>query len=136
MPARGTVLLVIAVAGIFALTLVPTDADNDVELVPFAELVEAFIEADLRRVADFVLEAAANIALFVPLGMALRLRGVSLLKTAVGGLVVSGAVEGAQLLVSGRTTSVDDMLLNMLGTILGYLVLARWRARLVASGSE
>ena len=35
-------------------------------------------------------------------------------------------MEVAQLLVPGRTTSVDDLLLNTLGALLGHLLVGAW----------
>lgn len=66
----------------------------------------------------------ANLLLYVPLGLFLALlqRGRVALRVAaagLGGLVLSGAVEIAQLFVAGRTTSIWDLLLNTMGTLLG-----------------
>ena len=79
----------------------------------------------------FLLESVANILLFLPFGASLGLRGFSIRKTALYGFVLSAAVEGAQLLfVSGRTTSLDDVLLNSLGAVLGGALVSRYaRAR-------
>ncbi len=115
-------------AAIFAFTLVPTPADNDVELVPLGDLVEAVGRSDLGRLAGHVLESAANVLLFMPFGAALALRGLPLPKSAGYGLALSVGIEAAQLLVvSGRTTSVDDVLLNTLGAALGHVLLSRWK---------
>lgn len=116
----------ISVAAVLAVTLVPIDADNDVELVPFGELVESITDSGVERFVGVIAELAANSALFVPLGVALRLHGMTLGGTAACGLALSVAVEVAQLLiVSGRTTAVDDVLLNTLGVVLGHVVAAR-----------
>jgi glycopeptide antibiotics resistance protein len=118
--------LVASVAAIAVLTLAPVQQDNDVRLRPFSEIGEAFLEPDL----GLLLESAANVLLFVPFGAALRLRGLGIGTTALLGLLVSAAIEGAQLLfVSGRTTSVDDLLLNTTGAVLGSAVLSLWLVR-------
>jgi glycopeptide antibiotics resistance protein len=100
--------------------------DNDVRLRPFSEIGEAFLEPDL----ELLLGTAANVLLFLPFGAALRLRGLGIGTTALLGLLVSAVIEGAQLLfVSGRTTSVDDLLLNTTGAVLGSALLSLWLAR-------
>ena len=67
--------------------------------------------------------------LFAPLGAVLRARGVELGQATARGLALSFAIELAQLGIPGRTTSVDDVLLNTLGAVLGYLLAARWSSR-------
>lgn len=118
--------LVASVAAIAVLTLAPVQQDNDVRLRPFSEIGEAFLEPDL----ELLLGTAANVLLFLPFGAALRLRGLGIGTTALLGLLVSAVIEGAQLLfVSGRTTSVDDLLLNTTGAVLGSALLSLWLAR-------
>lgn len=113
-------------AAIAVLTLAPVQQDNEVRLRPFSELGEAFLEPDL----GLLVESAANVLLFLPFGAALRLRGLGIGTTALLGLLVAGAVEAAQLLfVSGRTTSVDDLLLNTAGAVLGSALLSLWLTR-------
>jgi glycopeptide antibiotics resistance protein len=117
------VALLTSVAAILVLTLSPIDDDSDVELLPLNDIGEALTPPfDTAR----LLTETANILLFVPLGIVLGLRGFPIGKTAVVALALSAAVEFAQLLVvSGRTTSVDDVLLNTLGAVLGHVCLSR-----------
>lgn len=122
--ARNLALLA-SVALIAALTLTPRGGDNLVELSELDDIVEAFRHSDKRFLLDFLMEAAANVLLFLPFGASLRLRGYSIGKTALYGFVLSVLVECAQLLfVSGRTTSLDDVLLNTLGAVLGQALLS------------
>jgi glycopeptide antibiotics resistance protein len=120
--------LVASVVAILAFTLVPTAADNDVELFPFADLVDAIRDSDAGALAEVVLEGTANVLLFIPFGAALAFRGVGLGRAACYGLALSLAVEAAQyVLISGRTAAVDDVLLNGLGAVLGHVLLSSWR---------
>jgi glycopeptide antibiotics resistance protein len=115
-----------SVALVAALTLTPIRGDSVVEFSELGDVLEAISESDTQFLLGFLLEAAANILLFVPLGAALRLRELSLAKTATYGFVLSFAVESAQwLLIPGRTTSLDDVVLNTLGTVIGHLLLTR-----------
>ena len=122
------VALVASVAAILALTLIPmrhriTGGAHEVQLVPLGEIVGAIAALDKR----LLLEEASNTLLFVPFGAALKLRGFAFGKTALAAFALSGAVEIAQLLfVSGRWTSVDDVVLNTLGAVLGYALVSLW----------
>jgi VanZ family protein len=123
-PISLDVALVACVTATLVLTLSPIDDATEIQLLPFSDVVEALLPpVDPAR----LLTETANILLFVPLGAVLGLRGYRLGTTAAIGLALSAAVEFAQLLlVSGRTTSVDDLLLNTLGAVLGSLALSRW----------
>ena len=122
--------LVASVGAVLAFTLVPTAADNDVELLPFGDLVEAVGDSDTGQLVEVVLESAANVLLFMPFGAALAFRGVGLGRTTCYGLALSLAVEAAQyFLVSGRTAAADDVLLNGLGAALGHVLLSSRRPR-------
>lgn len=62
-----------------------------------------------------------NIALFVPLGLALQRFGRTALTVLLIGLATSVGVEALQLaVISGRDSSLSDLLTNTLGTWLGY----------------
>jgi glycopeptide antibiotics resistance protein len=112
------------VALIAALTLIPTRADSVIEVSELGEVLEALSEANTRFLLGFLLEAGANVLLFMPFGAALSLRGLSIGKTAGYGFLLSIAVEGVQwLAIPGRTTSLDDVLLNTLGAVVGHALL-------------
>lgn len=123
------VLLLGSLLAILAFTLVPLDAENELELIPLSELVLEVRRSDATSLLELLVESAANILLFIPLGLALGLRGMSKMKTALFALALTAVVEAAQLLVvSGRTASVDDVFLNTLGAVLGHLLLTRMQA--------
>jgi glycopeptide antibiotics resistance protein len=117
LPARLDLALFASVAAIIAVTFVPTHGVIDFQLTPLAEIIAAFTPP-LQR--SHLLEVAGNVFLFAPLGAVLFLRGLPLTAAVFAGVVFSIGVEVAQLLVPGRTTSVDDVLLNALGVVLGY----------------
>src|SRR5690606_38714249 len=74
-----------------------------------------------RAVADAIL----NIGLFVPLGVGLGAVGVALAGALAGGILLSVAIEAAQLWIPGRFASSADVLTNGSGVILGWLL---WRS--------
>ncbi len=79
-----------------------------------------------------ILQLLGNVVLFVPLGFFLPLLNTRYLRftmTATGGLLVSVGIELVQLalllmLIRRRSVDVDDVILNVTGACLGYLV---WR---------
>jgi len=73
---------------------------------------------DERGVAHVVL----NVILFMPLGALLALTGVPRRWSWLSGGLLSALVESAQVFIPGRDASVDDVLTNTTGTILGWLV--------------
>ena len=81
-----------------------------------------------------VFQFAANIALFVPFGVLLPAIWKSfrrLSQTAISGALLSICIELSQLF-SHRVTALDDLLMNTLGALLGYLLIAafskkRWK---------
>ena len=94
-----TAALIASIAVILALTLVPTASDNDLELVPFGDLVEAVTSSDAGWLLEVALESAANILLFAPLGAALAYAGFRAGQAACIGISLSVGIEIAQLLL-------------------------------------
>ncbi|PPF29186.1 VanZ family protein [Rathayibacter tritici] len=83
-----------------------------------------FSRHHLPRVDYAFLEASANIALFVPLGLllALNLRPRSAWIAVVVGALVSSLIETGQLLfLSSRFASLQDVVMNTSGALLGAL---------------
>lgn len=68
-----------------------------------------------------ILEAAANVLIFVPLGFGLtRLFGFGLFRSTLIAFAASAAVELAQLLwLPERVASANDVLYNTIGALLG-----------------
>jgi glycopeptide antibiotics resistance protein len=116
-PARLNLALFVSVAAIIAVTFVPTHGSLEVRLTPLTDIIAAFTPP-LER--SHLLGVAGNVVLFAPLGAVLRFRGLPLKKAVLAGVVFSTGIELTQLLVPGRTTSFDDVLLNALGVALGH----------------
>ncbi len=117
LPARLDLALFASVAAIIAVTFLPTHGGIDVQLTPLREITAAFTPP-LQR--SDLLEVAGNVFLFAPLGAVLFFRGLPLNKAVLAGVVLATGIEVTQLLVPGRTTSVDDAVLNALGVVLGH----------------
>ena len=79
-------------------------------------------------------DGVVNILGFMPLGLvAATLPGATLWSVLTLGLAVSGTIEFVQLLVPGRFPSIDDVLCNTLGALIGW-ALARLGRRLLRTG--
>lgn len=71
-----------------------------------------------------IVDLVVNVALFVPLGLALPFvwKKASLLKTAIIGFACSFLIEFIQCFIVNRDSDIDDLLCNTLGTVMGYLL--------------
>lgn len=122
--------LLAAIATICLLTLSPERGPHDLELRPFSNIGPALAHPGTYGPAT---DALDNVLLFLPLGAALCLLRWQVTRVTVAGLALSVSVELTQLAVPGRTTSVDDVILNTVGTAAGWgsaLLLKRFACRL------
>jgi VanZ family protein len=106
-----------------ALTLGPSSPRAG--LSSFAAVVDAAAEAaGLGPPGRRVAEAIANVLLFVPLGAAAALLALRVRTWQVGiaAAAFSTAIELAQTLLPGRTSSLRDVGLNAAGGVLGHVV--------------
>ena len=78
---------------------------------------------------DAVRQLGGNLILLAPLGVLLPVVAVSLrgpVRLALVAALLSLAIEGTQgLLVLGRAFDIDDVILNVTGVVLAYLLLGR-----------
>ncbi len=79
------------------------------------------------------LDAVLNVFLFIPLGVGLRLAGMSHRRAVAIGLVTTITVELLQLYIPGRDTSLGDLFTNTFGCFVGVLCADVWRVVLVPS---
>lgn len=114
-------LLYLALLLLLTLMPAPGIAAERVRLQPLVT-----IRSQLRAGGwPFLINVVGNIVAVVPLGLLLpsaapRFRRV--MRTVGLGLLLSAAIELAQLLATARVLDIDDVLLNGLGTLLGYLL--------------
>ncbi|HEY8794226.1 MAG TPA: VanZ family protein [Gemmatimonadaceae bacterium] len=80
-----------------------------------------------------ILDAVLNVILFVPLGIGLRLAGMSRRRAFAIGLVTTITVESLQLVIPGRDTSLGDIFTNSFGGLLGILCADVWRVVVLPS---
>jgi hypothetical protein len=80
-----------------------------------------------------VLDAILNVVLFIPLGIGLRIAGMSRRRAFAIGFVTTVTIEVLQLWIPGRDTSLGDIFTNSFGTFVGILVADIWRVVLLPS---
>jgi hypothetical protein len=110
----STALLVLALALIAGATLTPSRAGTG----------EAAIVWCLTCGPTWLTDVFTNVALFVPLGVALVVAGTSVSQALLLGSLVSLSVEALQHvgLPAGRTPALSDWITNSVGTLAGALV--------------
>lgn len=71
-----------------------------------------------------IIDLVVNVALFVPLGLALPFicKKASLPKMAIIGFACSFLIEFVQCFIVNRDSSIDDLLCNTLGAVIGFLL--------------
>ena len=94
-------------------------ADRSLNIIPFRVFQETWGMPEPKKIA----QTAANIVMFVPLGFLLpvafrKMRSFG--KTTLSLALFSFAIEFTQYF-TGRSADIDDLMLNTLGGILGYL---------------
>lgn len=103
------------------------DAVYDYNLRPFQEIRRYVRYYRLLGLRTVFLNLAGNVVGFMPFGALLPVLARQMRrawKVAVLGLEISVLVEVSQLLFQVGCFDVDDMILNTLGTVLGYLFFA------------
>src|SRR5665213_1227565 len=83
-----------------------------------------------------VLDSILNVLLFIPLGLGLRLAGLSRRRAFAIGLVTTITVELLQLGIPGRDTSLGDIFTNSFGGFAGIICADIWRVIILPSRRE
>lgn len=120
-------LFVFSVVSIYILTIYPMPfyypyfekGISTINFIPFASITQLLEHFDYFVVLRNI---GGNIFLFLPLGFLLPLRFKKLKfgRAVLIGFFISAMVEVIQLFVPLRSFDVDDLLLNTLGTAIGY----------------
>ena len=126
----GVVLFLIFLAVLSSQTLWPNSTTAEprmpnINLIPFKVLSIAYRDYVYNHSLDyFLISLTGNIAMFIPIGFFIPLLyRASLKKTLLSGFAVSLFIEIYQLPLL-RWTDVDDLWLNTLGALLGYMAYA------------
>ena len=109
---------------LFTQTFIVNPGINDINLVPFRIIITQIANRNYSYEANlvFILNIIGNIGIFVPVGMFVAyLFRTNFIKTALAGLCTSLFIEIVQLPLE-RTSDVDDLILNTVGAVIGYVV--------------
>jgi hypothetical protein len=129
---RRSLAETLAVAGTLPwlwMVLTPTSGDREVALVPLRDLA-ALLDA---RPVTVVVQVGGNLLVLAAFGAFLPVRFPALARLrrmAAVSAAASVTIELLQYVLDlGRVTSVDDVLMNTAGALLGALLTRRWWAR-------
>ncbi|AJI22125.1 VanZ family protein [Priestia megaterium] len=120
------VLFLVSILLVLRLTMFPEsslgigEGKGGINLVPFYTMRDLLFH---HSFSDFILNNIGNIILFLPFGffLAMRFRKIdNLPKSFLVGMFFSVLIEIVQLFMPNRWTDIDDVLLNTLGTGIGY----------------
>lgn len=89
-----------------------------IEWDAFAYYLELVREGDWQY---FIYLFVGNLIWFVPLGILTKLWGWRLWQAVLAGFLVSLSIETAQFVLGSGVSELDDLILNTLGALLGYL---------------
>jgi hypothetical protein len=102
---------------------------GSVGLIAIATLLPAGPAVQGPRQGGALTDVILNIALFLPLGLALGATGRGAISALAIGGVMSAGIELAQRWIPGRDSSWRDVAANTAGTLLGAIIMARWGER-------
>lgn len=113
--------MTMTIIGILLVTLMPTSLENhSLNLKPFLTIQELFDYATKEAIFNNIV---MNIVLFIPFGFFLYLIVRRELLVSFIGMFFSIMIETIQyILPIGRTTNIDDVILNVTGTIVGVII--------------
>ncbi|MFE4130430.1 VanZ family protein [Peribacillus sp. YIM B13482] len=87
--------------------------------------LKPFVAIKMFPFKEMIINTLGNILLFVPFGFCIAFKfkkQYRIFKVIINGFLFSLTIEVFQLFLSRRWTDVDDIILNTLGSFLGYLI--------------
>ena len=115
-------LLIFSLVFIFRFTFFPVASlgigisEGGLNLIPLIKLFNEF-----SSIKQFIVNIFGNIILFLPFGFILTSIKRSK-KVILMGLFLSLSIEVVQFMMSLRTSDIDDVILNTIGTYIGYKI--------------
>ncbi|MGI8381654.1 VanZ family protein [Priestia megaterium] len=120
-----SILLLSSILFIIYLTILPEPrlgigVKGGVNFIPFRTMGDLLFHSSFK---EFVINNIGNIILFIPFGFFLPLKfnnPGSWKKVCLIGMLLSMTIECIQLFLPNRWTDIDDVILNTVGTGIGY----------------
>ncbi|MDD4422876.1 MAG: VanZ family protein, partial [Eubacteriales bacterium] len=116
------------ISGLASLTVLPSSDSgklliNDIyklNIIPFHTIIQQFASGDFNML---LINIVGNIVMFIPFGYcpALLWHGFTPANAIMTGFCTSLFIETTQFFI-GRSSDIDDLILNTLGAALGYLL--------------
>jgi hypothetical protein len=118
-------LLILSILLILIVTLLPQHGlgGRRVSLLPFHDISQAVRGGTIG--GNGLLAVLGNLLLFVPFGFVAAIRWAGLARPhrmAILGALSSSMLELVQFFMGGRSSSIDDVILNTAGAVLGVVV--------------
>lgn len=100
------------------LTAADTNTYHGINLMPFTEITRYSFGSKM-----FYVNVVGNILIFIPFGLFISsfLKSRKVYSVFIVSLITSAVVELVQLRI-GRSLDIDDIILNVLGSVIGYLL--------------
>jgi len=125
----GVITFILFLLGLISQTITPDfntiSKNGDINLVLFKVFKQTYYTVFVEHYLDyFLVNFVGNIIIFIPIGFFVPLlwdKKHIMLKTVFMGFTISFFIETMQLFLP-RRTDIDDLWLNTLGTLLGYLI--------------
>lgn len=96
-------------------------------LVPFQSIAD-FVQVEFYSHGQYILkEILINLALLMPIGFLLSLKGMDMLKVIVIGFSISLLIESIQFVTKTGVFEVDDLIYNTLGATLSCCFISIFR---------
>ena len=96
--------------------------EREYNVIPFKAIYEIIKELPTLRMIENI---AGNIILFIPFGLIFPLASVFEGETPVYGFITSLLIEVAQYGFAMGAADIDDIILNVIGVLIGYKILYR-----------
>lgn len=93
-------------------------------LMPFSEIRRYIVYYDAIGFKGFMLNIVGNVVAFIPFGFCiplLRISYRSFFNVLLDGVLFTVCIETVQLILKVGSFDVDDMILNTLGAVIGYM---------------
>jgi glycopeptide antibiotics resistance protein len=114
-------LILYTVALLILLFIRPNEQSyNSMNLIPFST-ISLYLSGKINWLISFY-NLAANIGLFIPYGLFLKFKGFSQMKSLFMAFLVIICIEALQFVTHRGSLDIDDLLLNLLGVMLGSML--------------
>ena len=88
------------------------------QLIPLVTIIDSIRRGNFT----YIMQIIASIVVFIPLGVFIKAKQKNISKAIVYGFLLSLVMEALQFVLRVGTFDVDDIILNVLGAVIGFLL--------------